>query len=113
MIEKHTGRNETTRTFLHLQDFIERVNPPLEQLKLLVSIGAFRFTGKTKKALLWEANFLQKKNKHHFSHTPSLFKEKPVDFQLPELVDYPIDDLYDQMEILGFPVEQSVCTRGR
>ncbi len=48
--------------YLHLQDFIERTNIGLEQLNTLVSIGAFRFTGKTKKQLLWEANFLQKKN---------------------------------------------------
>jgi len=104
LIEQLLEDRKRSGPYLHLQDFLERINPPLEQLNILVSIGAFRFTGKTKKALLWEANFLQRKNKNHFSHTPSLFKEKPVAFQLPELIDYPIDDLYDQMEILGFPL---------
>jgi len=104
LIEQLLEDRKRNGPYQHLQDFLERINPPLEQLNILVSIGAFRFTGKTKKALLWEANFLQRKNKNHFSHTPSLFKEKPVAFQLPELVDYPIDDLYDQMEILGFPL---------
>jgi DNA polymerase-3 subunit alpha len=31
-----------------------------------------------------------------------LFEEKPVEFDLPELVDLHLDDLYDEMEILGF-----------
>src|SRR5204863_3657920 len=85
-----------------LQDFIERLNPGLEQLNSLVSIGAFRFTGKSKKQLLWEANFLQKNNKTHASGSSLLFKEKPFEFTLPEMKDDPLDDLYDEMEILGF-----------
>jgi DNA polymerase-3 subunit alpha len=88
--------------YLHLQDFIERTDIGLEQLNILVSIGAFRFTGKTKKQLLWEANFLQKKNKAHIPVSESLFEEKPVEFSLPVLTDNAIDDLYDQKEILGF-----------
>ena len=51
--------------YQHLQDFIERVKPGLEQLNILIRIGAFKFTGKNKKELLWEANFLQKKNSKH------------------------------------------------
>lgn len=90
--------------FLHLQDFIERTGITLEQLNILVSIGAFRFTGKTKKHLLWEANFFQKKNKTHVPDSSSLFQEKPLDFTLPELADHPLDDLYDELEILDFPL---------
>ena len=88
--------------YLHLQDFIERTAIGAEQLNILVSVGAFRFTGKTKKQLLWEANFLQKKNKTHVPASDSLFEEKPVQFNLPVLTDDPVDDLYDQKEILGF-----------
>ncbi|HSC55278.1 MAG TPA: DNA polymerase III subunit alpha [Phnomibacter sp.] len=88
--------------FLHLQDFVERVAIGMEQLNTLISVGAFRFTGKTKKALLWEANFLHKKNTHHVPAGQSMFKEPPVAFKLPELADNPIDDLYDQLEILDF-----------
>jgi DNA polymerase III alpha subunit len=88
--------------YLHLQDFIERTNVGLEQLNTLVSVGAFRFTGKSKKQLLWEANFLQKKNQPALHSTPALFQDKPVEFKLPELNDEPLDDLYDEMEILGF-----------
>ena len=89
--------------YLSLQDFIERTSVGAEQLDTLVSIGAFRFTGKTKKQLLWEANFLRKKNQPALHHAaPALFAGKPVQFTLPELPDNPLDDLYDEMEILGF-----------
>jgi DNA-directed DNA polymerase III PolC len=36
----------------HLQDFIERIKQGIEQLNILIRIGAFRFTGKNKKELL-------------------------------------------------------------
>jgi DNA polymerase-3 subunit alpha len=88
--------------YLHLQDFIERTNIGLEQLNTLISIGAFRFTGKSKKRLLWEANFLQKKNHPELHQSTALFEEPPLEFTLPELIDHPLDDLYDEMEILGF-----------
>ena len=44
--------------FLHLQDFIERINVGIKQLELLILVGAFRFSEKTKKQLLWEAHAL-------------------------------------------------------
>lgn len=43
-----------------LYDFIERTGIGLEHLNVLIRLGALRFTGKTKKELLWEANFLHK-----------------------------------------------------
>ena len=102
LIEKILDERKNNGPYLHLQDFIERTNIGLEQLNTLVSIGAFRFTGKTKKQLLWEANFLQKKNQPLLHNGPALFEDAPIQFQLPELVDLPIDDLYDEMEMLGF-----------
>jgi DNA polymerase-3 subunit alpha len=85
-----------------LQDFIERTKIGLDQLNTLVSICALRFTGKTKKQLLWEANFLQKKNQPQLHSGQPLFAETPIEFKLPELTDLPLDGLYDEMEILGF-----------
>jgi DNA polymerase-3 subunit alpha len=97
--------DERTRggNFLHLQDFVERTRPGIEQLNILIRIGAFRFTGKNKKELLWEANFLQKKSVNHEVNAV-LFKEAPVNFQLPALVQLPLDDAIDEIELLGFPV---------
>ncbi len=88
--------------YLHLQDFIERTAIHPEQLNILVSAGALRFTGQSKKQLLWEANFLQKRHQAPVVAQP-LFKEKPIAFKLPSLIDHPVDDMYDEMEIIGFP----------
>ena len=87
--------------YKHLQDFIERLKPGIEQLNILIRIGAFRFSGKSKKELLWEANFLQKKNSKH-STSALLFREKPMEFTLPELKQHPLDDAIDEIELLGF-----------
>ncbi|MEJ7829007.1 MAG: DNA polymerase III subunit alpha [Segetibacter sp.] len=89
--------------YQHLQDFIERIKPGIEQLNILIRIGAFRFTGKNKKELLWEANFLQKKNNKHTVDS-LLFKEAPISFHLPALNQQPLDDAIDEIELLGFPV---------
>ncbi len=104
LIEQILEERTTHGPYLHLQDFIERINPGLEQLNTLISVGAFGFTQKSKKKLLWEANFLQKKSQPVAEGVVTMFQEKPVEFELPELVDLRIDDLYDQMEILGFPL---------
>jgi DNA polymerase-3 subunit alpha len=90
-------------SYLHLQDFIERIAPGMEQLNILIRIGAFRSTGKNKKELLWEANFLQKKNINHPT-TNLLFKEQPIEFKLPALEHHPLDDAIDEIELLGFPL---------
>ena len=102
MVEVILEERNKNGLFIHLQDFIERTNISKEQLNMLVSIGAFRFTGKKKKQLLWEANFLQKKNVSHVPAARSMFEEAPINFKLPELVDYPLDDLYDELETLDF-----------
>lgn len=87
--------------YLHLQDFIERTAIGLEQLNLLVRVGALRFTGKNKKELLWEANFLQKRSRYTTVHAP-MFHEPPVSFTLPPLFQHPLDDALDEIELLGF-----------
>lgn len=89
--------------YKHLQDFIERLRPGMEQLNILIRIGAFRFSGKSKKELLWEANFLQKRSAKH-SMNNIIFKEEPVVFNLPMLVQHPLDDAIDEIELLGFPL---------
>src|ERR1700722_12828025 len=87
-----------------LADFIERTASTPEQLDLLIRTGALRFTGKSKKELLWEGDFLQKKTRLSVSLTNPLFREAPISFTLPLLPVYPMDDYYDDVELLGFPV---------
>ncbi len=90
--------------YLHLQDFIERVNTGIEQLALLIKTGAFRFTGKTKKQLLWEAHSLLKMHQLQLQNTQPLFHEPAIQFKLPDLADHPLDDIYYQVHHLGFPL---------
>ncbi len=89
--------------FAGLHDFIARVQPPLEQLTVLVRIGAFRFTGHSSKELLWQANFLQKRNRAHPAMA-TLFAEPEFDFTLPNFTVHPGEEALAQVELLGFPL---------
>ncbi len=87
--------------FLSMDNFIRRVAVGLEQIRILIRVGAFRFTEKTKKELLWKAQlyFGQKSNKQYL---PDLFNEEPEDYQLPHLQHRPFEDAFDEIELLGF-----------
>lgn len=92
--------------FKDLEDFNDRLDLGIEQLVLLIRIGAFRFTGRDKKQLLWNAHLI----KGHGNTTdtmPRLFAFKRVDYRLPDLRSNAIEDAYDEIELLGFPL----CSR--
>ncbi len=89
--------------FKSLYDFIKRTGVPLQQITTLIRAGAFRFTGKQKKALLWEAHFLLSKAKPKV--TPAeLFDVEPQSYALPPLHSLQYEDAFDEMELLGFPL---------
>jgi DNA polymerase III alpha subunit len=88
--------------FTDLNDFITRVRPGLEQVILLIRAGAFRFTGKTKAVLLWEAHMLMNKSKTE--PIRPLFSPPVRDFSLPKLEQDKLDDAYDEIELFTFPV---------
>jgi DNA polymerase-3 subunit alpha len=92
--------------YQNLLDFTERVAIGLEQLLVLVRIGAFRFTRKTKKELMWEAHFILTKEKPEPT-SKLLFAEPVKEYKLPELKNDDIEDTYDEIELLGFPVSMS------
>ncbi|MBL7837881.1 MAG: DNA polymerase III subunit alpha, partial [Bacteroidetes bacterium] len=84
-----------------LSDFIQRNSLTLEQMRILIRVGAFEFTGKDKKALLWEVHMmLGKEPKKDLGI--ELFKPQVKSFKLPELVNSVVDEAYDDMELLGF-----------
>ena len=41
--------------YTDLDDFIDRVPISIEQISILIKINAFKFTGRNKRELLWEA----------------------------------------------------------
>lgn len=87
--------------YLSLADFTERTDIGIKNLELLILVAAFRFTGKTKKQLLWEANTLLKRKTVTVAQ---LFHEPVKELMLPNLTDHPLDDIYDQIENCGFPL---------
>ncbi len=90
--------------YLSLEDFVERTGTSLEQLVLLIRINAFRFTGIHKARLMWKAHMIANK-KPHINH--SLFYTPTKDYILPEPEICHIQDAYDEIELLGFPVSKS------
>jgi DNA polymerase III alpha subunit len=92
-------------SFADLNDFVTRVNPGLEQIILLIKAGAFRFTGKNKAVLLWEAHMMINKSKP--DNIRQLFSSPVRSFSLPDLVQGKIEDAYDEIELFGFPVTMS------
>ncbi len=100
---------ENDGPFHDLGDFISRVCPGLEQVILLIRAGAFRFTGKKKSVLLWEAHMMinGNGNRNRNENTRLLFANPARNFKLPELVNNGLDDAYDEIELLGFPVSMS------
>jgi len=90
-------------TYESLRNLIDRTGIPLEQLCLLIRIGAFRFTGKNKKTLLWDAHFLLGKMQKKRA-TANLFQVDTTEFQLPPLWHHELEQAFDEMELLGFPL---------
>lgn len=87
-----------------LEDFILRVKPGLEQVRLLIRIGAFRFSGKNKQRLLWEAMLLINQARVSQPATANLFDTEPKEYPLPVLQRHTLEDAYDEIELLGFPL---------
>lgn len=93
--------------YTSLSDFISRTAITLEALILLIRIDALRFTGKHKKELLWDAHLLLNKPLKQDNNI-RLFDNSPKEFVLPQLHKSKIEDTYDEIELLGFPVSLSL-----
>ena len=88
--------------FNGIEDFISRIGPGLKQTIILIRTGAFRFTGKSKALLLWEAHMLINRGKSETART--LFNPEPKRFTMPPFEQSKLEDAYDEIELLGFPV---------
>jgi DNA polymerase-3 subunit alpha len=99
-IPEERQRNGAFKT---LADFLSRVNMGLEQARILIRIGALRFTGKDKQRLLWETMLFYSQAKTR-KPTAQLFDTEPTEFPLPALQRNAIEDAFDEIELLGFPL---------
>lgn len=93
--------------FLSLPDFIGRVNISKEQLVILIRLGAFRFCGKNKVELLWEAHLLMNRQPS-IPKTRTMFQPQERKYSLPQFEHPVLADAYDEIELLGFPVTLSL-----
>jgi len=102
-IKRILNERQFNGAFISLDDFIDRVVISIEQLTILIRIDAFRFTKQSKTELLWQAIFKLHANKARTTQS-KLFKTNHKQFKLPDLKTTWLEDAYDQMELLGFPL---------
>jgi DNA polymerase-3 subunit alpha len=102
-IEMIIGEREQNGAFISLEDFLERIPLGLEQVVILIRISAMRFTGKSKKELLWDAHLVLGKRKKR-DPVRELFPVQKREFTLPKLEQTSLENSYDELEILGFAV---------
>ena len=103
VIKRILSERQLFGPFRSLDDFIDRVAISIEQLTILIRIDAFRFTDLPKCELLWQAIF--KLNAHQDKTTQSrLFKIQHKKFNIPKLNSTWLENAYDEMELLGFPL---------
>jgi DNA-directed DNA polymerase III PolC len=103
--EKILAERNRNGDFFSLGDFMKRVSISVEQLRILIRIGAFRFTGRTKKQLLWDIYSIIGAHKKT-EVRKELFEISNRKFQLPELHQEKYDDAFDEREIL----ELTLCS---
>jgi len=92
--------------FRSLEDFINRIPIGIEGIQILVFIGAFRFTGKTKNQLLVIARLILVNFKPE-NRNLMLLQEPVKEYKLPVLERSSFEDAFDEIELLGFPVSCS------
>ncbi|MFH7000033.1 DNA polymerase III subunit alpha [Flavobacterium sp. FlaQc-57] len=98
---------EKNGDFISLEDFINRIPIGIESMKILIFIGAFHFTGKTKNQLLVIASLLL--NNFKPENKGLMLMQEPVkEYKLPSLERSLFEDAFDEIELLSFPVSCTV-----
>ena len=92
---------EKNGEYIDVSDFIKRVPVSLEDMRLLIRVGAFNSINKNKKELLWEIYSLINPQKEKET-SKELFEVQTPKWQLPELTSNRFDDAFDEIELLGF-----------
>lgn len=94
---------EADGKFKDFEGFLDRVRIPLDQLALLIRINAFRAFNLSRKELLWRAHYrLYKAPVRPLQE--GLFVAPVQEFVLPDLEEHPMEIVFDQLDLLGFPL---------
>ena len=107
-LEKKTAINivndrQDNGPYQSLEDFVRRINVSKEQLELLIRVGAFRFTGLNKYALMWEKNAVHNPEVK-YNGSGHLFGVESEEYDLPILQETKYEQAFDEIELLGFPL---------
>jgi DNA-directed DNA polymerase III PolC len=97
---------EKNGLYKSLEDFINRIPIGIEGIQILIFIGAFRFTGKSKNQLLVIARLILVNFKPE-NRNLMLIQEPVKEYELPELERSEFEDAFDEIELLSFPVSCS------
>ncbi|MEE1944317.1 PHP domain-containing protein [Pedobacter sp. KR3-3] len=107
LVELIPRERRANGNYADLEDLIKRTGLTLEQALILIRIGALRFTGKSKKELLWEVhNHLGNSNRPVAGN--ELFRLPVKPYALPALATDLVEDAYQELELLGFPLSISM-----
>ena len=90
-----------------LEDLIKRTGIGLEQAIILIRVGALRFTGKSKKELLWAIHLLFGAKARPTTNA-ELFCVEAKNYSLPVLVNTRLENAYHELELLGFPLSMTM-----
>ena len=132
LIHRLLHERDQRGAFADLDDFMERVPVGLESLALLIKIDAFRSTGVSRRALLWQAHMKLKKQERDGSTgrnrldahdtqdrldtgdqgtvrggyygQQQLFRSKTIYYEIPPLEHSAPEQAFDQIELLGYPL---------
>ena len=101
------AERNTNGPYRDLADLIKRTGINLEQAIILIRVGALRFTRNNKKELLWEVhNYLGSKTVP--KQSTELFCTEAKEFYLPELQTSMLEDAYNELELLGYPLSMDM-----
>ena len=91
--------------FLSLDNFMDRIAISIEQVTVLIRINAFRDLKVPKTALLWKATFkLNTTKTKQVQEQVKLFHSQHQNFEIPQLNNHWLENVYDEIELLGFTV---------
>lgn len=102
-ILKIVEERERNGVFSGMEEFVRRVNPTLEQMRLLIRVGGFRFTGMDKRQLLWDVHGMISPETRP-KREAELFEPEFRSWTVPRLTHFSYEDAFDEIELLGFPL---------
>jgi len=103
LVSRILNEREDNGSFQSLEDFVSRIDIGREQLEILIRVGAFRFTGMNKYALMWEKNAVHNPQVKT-SQAVQLFGIEGADYDLPVMDESKYEQAFDEIELLGFPL---------